>query len=95
MGEAGHCKHGDDACVCIFDTDRSGCEHFVAVATPDRLLDAAKRVLAAHDEVNAWMALGWPARTLVAEPSRTAAAAAFQALRAAVTNASQSEGVQL
>lgn len=48
------------------------------------LLSAAKRVLVAYDEVNAWMALGWPARTLVAEPNRNAARASFDALRAAV-----------
>lgn len=47
--------------------------------------EAARRVIAAHDEVDAWMALGWPARTLVEEPSREKARAAFAALRSSVT----------
>lgn len=55
----------------------------VAVAAPE-LLTAAERVIAAHDEVNAWMALGWPARTLVQEPNRNTARAAFDCLRAAI-----------
>jgi hypothetical protein len=53
----------------------------------DALLAAAKRVMAAKDEVEAWLALGWPARTLVPEPDRRAAEAAFAALRAAIARA--------
>ena len=53
----------------------------------DELVAAANSVMSAKKEIDDWMALGYPARVLVPEPSRATATRAFADLSSAIARA--------
>ena len=66
----------------------------VPMALPSRvqsLLGAATRVMKAHDAITEYLKVGMPARSLLIEPDRAEATAAFNDLRAAIARATNTE----